>query len=52
MEEVWTIEEVSFNVPGVSMDLFIHPVDIRFNVLIGTYELPREDRGKSIVGNN
>ncbi|XP_072980428.1 uncharacterized protein [Typha angustifolia] len=29
MEEVWTIEEVAFNVPGLSMDCFIPPADVR-----------------------
>ncbi|XP_020597470.1 uncharacterized protein LOC110037219 [Phalaenopsis equestris] len=28
MEESWTIEEVAFNVPGLSMDCFIPPADI------------------------
>ncbi|RYR54877.1 hypothetical protein HN51_016951 [Arachis hypogaea] len=29
MEEAWTIEEVAFNVPGLSVDCFIPPVDLR-----------------------
>lgn len=29
MEEVWSITEVAFNVPGLSMDCFIPPADIR-----------------------
>lgn len=29
MEESWTIEEVAFNVPGISSDCFIAPADIR-----------------------
>ncbi|KAL4307413.1 hypothetical protein AHAS_Ahas16G0275800 [Arachis hypogaea] len=29
MEEAWTIEEVAFNVPGLSVDCFISPVDLR-----------------------
>eukprot|EP00249_Psilotum_nudum_P018685 c26918_g1_i1 orf=3-1190(-) len=29
MEETWTIEEVAFNVPGLSDDCFIPPADIR-----------------------
>ncbi|KAH7290782.1 hypothetical protein KP509_30G063200 [Ceratopteris richardii] len=28
MEEIWTIEEVAFNVPGLSPDIFIPPSDI------------------------
>ncbi|CAL0323809.1 unnamed protein product [Lupinus luteus] len=30
MEEAWTIEEVAFNVPGLSMDCFIPPSELRF----------------------
>ena len=29
MEEAWAIEEVAFNVPGLSMDCFIPPAEIR-----------------------
>ncbi|KAL8553417.1 hypothetical protein ACS0TY_001911 [Phlomoides rotata] len=29
MEEAWTIEEVAFNVPGLSVDCFIPPSDLR-----------------------
>lgn len=29
MEEAWTVEEVAFNVPGLSMDCFIPPADLR-----------------------
>ncbi|KAL8165998.1 hypothetical protein V2J09_007497 [Rumex salicifolius] len=29
MEEAWTIEEVAFNVPGLSLDCFIPPADLR-----------------------
>lgn len=29
MEEVWTIEEVAFNVPGVSQDCFIPPAELK-----------------------
>lgn len=51
MEEEWTIDEVAFNVPGLSMDCFIPPADIRNSSVNDTYELPHEDRGKQIVGN-
>lgn len=30
MEEAWAIEEVAFNVPGLSMDCFIPPAELRF----------------------
>ncbi|KAL5665467.1 hypothetical protein ACJX0J_025575, partial [Zea mays] len=29
MEEAWSIEEVAFNVPGLSADCFIPPADIQ-----------------------
>ncbi|XWS27635.1 hypothetical protein CRYUN_Cryun26dG0134600 [Craigia yunnanensis] len=32
MEEIWTIDDVVFNVPGLSMDSFIPPADICDNV--------------------
>ncbi|KAI4339824.1 hypothetical protein MLD38_024724 [Melastoma candidum] len=31
MEEAWTIEEVAFNVPGLSIDCFIPPAEIRLS---------------------
>ncbi|KAL8487618.1 hypothetical protein ACS0TY_024075 [Phlomoides rotata] len=46
MEEVWTIEEVAFNVPGLSMDCFIPPSELRFGQ---ECEVPREDRVKNAV---
>lgn len=30
MEEAWTIDEVAFNVPGLSVDCFIPPADNKF----------------------
>ncbi|XP_074570328.1 uncharacterized protein LOC141826904 [Curcuma longa] len=51
MEEVWTIEEVSFNVPGLSVDCFIPPAEIRRHSVSGACELPQTERSKgSIVG--
>ncbi|RYR05399.1 hypothetical protein Ahy_B06g085256 isoform A [Arachis hypogaea] len=35
MEEAWTIEEVAFNVPGLSVDCFISPVDLRTGPIQG-----------------
>ncbi|KAL9321983.1 hypothetical protein ACSQ67_010036 [Phaseolus vulgaris] len=32
MEEIWTIDDVMFNVPGLSMDHFIPPADIFNNI--------------------
>ncbi|CAA0807449.1 Protein of unknown function (DUF620 [Striga hermonthica] len=49
MEEAWTIEEVAFNVPGLSMDCFIPPADLRSGSVSEACELPREDRGKSVI---
>ncbi|KAG0490800.1 hypothetical protein HPP92_007663 [Vanilla planifolia] len=56
MEEAWTIEEVAFNVPGLSMDCFIPPADIRCGLISEANELPQGDRGgrssSSIVGSH
>lgn len=49
MEEAWTIEEVAFNVPGLSMDCFIPPADIRCGLISEASELPQRDRGKTIM---
>lgn len=52
MEEAWTIEEVEFNVPGLSMDCFIPPADIMCGSVSEASELPQEERGKSMAGSN
>ncbi|KAJ3673041.1 hypothetical protein LUZ60_006415 [Juncus effusus] len=40
MEEAWSIDEVAFNVPGLSVDCFIPPADIRSGGAVGeTVEL-------------
>lgn len=49
MEEVWTIEEVAFNVPGLSNDCFIPPAELRFGSISEASELPREDKMKTGV---
>ncbi|XP_051123762.1 uncharacterized protein LOC127246419 [Andrographis paniculata] len=49
MEEVWTIEEVAFNIPGLSMDCFIPPAELRFGSVSEASELPQEDRVKNAV---
>ncbi|KAG6434747.1 hypothetical protein SASPL_106389 [Salvia splendens] len=46
MEEVWTIQEVAFNVPGLSMDCFIPPAELRFSSISEASDLPQEDRAK------
>ncbi|PKU72165.1 uncharacterized protein LOC110107067 [Dendrobium catenatum] len=49
MEEEWTIEEVAFNVPGLSIDCFIPPADLKCNSVSETCELSQRERGKSSV---
>ncbi|KAK1439958.1 hypothetical protein QVD17_05783 [Tagetes erecta] len=39
MEEAWTIEEVAFNVPGLSNDCFIPPADLKTGSVSETSEL-------------
>lgn len=51
MEEAWIIEEVAFNVPGLSLDCFIPPADIMCGSVSEACELPQE-RGKSMAGSN
>ncbi|PSS19245.1 Protoheme IX farnesyltransferase [Actinidia chinensis var. chinensis] len=49
MQEAWTIEEVAFNVPGLSIDCFIPPADLRSGSISEVCELPQEERGKSVI---
>ncbi|KAJ8453295.1 hypothetical protein Cgig2_008179 [Carnegiea gigantea] len=44
MEEAWTIEEVAFNVPGLSVDCFIPPAEIRYSPIGESSELPQGER--------
>lgn len=44
MEEAWTIEEVAFNIPGLSMDCFIPPAEIRYSPVGESCELPQGER--------
>lgn len=46
MEEEWSIEEVAFNVPGLSIDCFIPPADIKSSSISESCELPQGDRSK------
>ncbi|XP_022940359.1 uncharacterized protein LOC111445995 isoform X2 [Cucurbita moschata] len=41
MEEAWTIEEVAFNVPGLSIDCFIPPAELRYASMSEACDLPR-----------
>ncbi|KAL7125254.1 hypothetical protein ABFS83_14G104800 [Erythranthe nasuta] len=43
MEESWSIDEVAFNVPGLSVECFIPPCDLE------DCEFPREEKGKSVI---
>ncbi|KAM0920143.1 hypothetical protein ACQ4PT_007783 [Festuca glaucescens] len=49
MEEAWSIEEVAFNVPGLLVDCFIPPADIRSGSVGEACELPppHGDRAKT-----
>ncbi|XP_072988968.1 uncharacterized protein [Typha latifolia] len=49
MEEAWTIEEVAFNVPGLSMDCFIPPTDVKCGSISEALELPQGERGKTTL---
>ncbi|KAK5770559.1 Glutamyl-tRNA (Gln) amidotransferase subunit A [Gossypium arboreum] len=49
MEEAWTIEEVAFNIPGLSVDCFIPPGDLKSGSISETYELPQDETGKSAI---
>ncbi|XVE66748.1 hypothetical protein DITRI_Ditri08aG0104500 [Diplodiscus trichospermus] len=49
MEEAWTIEEVAFNIPGLSLDCFIPPGDLRSGSASETCELSQDERGKSEI---
>ena len=42
MEEAWTIEEVAFNVPGLSVDCFIPPAELKFGSVSEACELPQD----------
>ncbi|KAE8692677.1 hypothetical protein F3Y22_tig00110831pilonHSYRG00419 [Hibiscus syriacus] len=49
MEEAWTIEEVAFNVPGLSIDCFIPPGDLRSGSIGETRELSQDEKGKNTI---
>ncbi|KAE8669407.1 putative brg-1 associated factor [Hibiscus syriacus] len=49
MEEAWTIEEVAFDVPGLSIDCFIPPGDLRSGSIGETRELPHDEKGKKAI---
>ncbi|XP_042436020.1 uncharacterized protein LOC122021910 [Zingiber officinale] len=50
MEENWMIEEVAFNVPGLSVDCFIPPADISCDSITESCQLPQEERNKGVAG--
>lgn len=45
MEEAWSIEEVAFNVPGLSIDCFIPPADLKSTSICETSQLHEDERG-------
>ncbi|XP_022149267.1 uncharacterized protein LOC111017730 [Momordica charantia] len=49
MEEAWTIEEVAFNIPGLSIDCFIPPADLRSCSISEASELPQDERAKGAI---
>ncbi|KAK2974507.1 hypothetical protein RJ640_018672 [Escallonia rubra] len=49
MEEAWTIEEVAFNVPGLSVDCFIPPADLKSGPIGEACEILRDEREKSAI---
>lgn len=49
MEEIWTIEEVAFNVPGLSEDCFIPPAELRHGSISEAREQPKVGRAKTVV---
>lgn len=49
MEEVWTIEEVAFNVPGLSVDCFIPPAEIRLGSVSEACEYSQGERVRTTV---
>uniref|UniRef100_A0A0A9EYY7 Uncharacterized protein n=1 Tax=Arundo donax TaxID=35708 RepID=A0A0A9EYY7_ARUDO len=48
MEEAWTLEEVAFNVPGLSMDCFIPPTDVESGSVGEIMELSHGEKSKAI----
>ncbi|GMJ06833.1 Boundary of ROP domain4 [Hibiscus trionum] len=49
MEEAWTIEEVAFNVPGLSVDCFIPPGDLWSGSISETCKLSQDEKGKNTI---
>lgn len=50
MKEDWMIEEVAFNVPGLSVDCFIPPADISCDSITESCQLPQEESKKGGAG--
>lgn len=47
MEEAWVIEEVAFNVPGLSLDCFIPPAEVRLASISESFEFSQGPRVKT-----
>ncbi|CAH1426056.1 unnamed protein product [Lactuca virosa] len=52
MEEAWSIEEVAFNVPGLSIDCFIPPADLKSTSICETSQLHEDQRGNPNSNSN
>ncbi|XP_010540391.1 PREDICTED: uncharacterized protein LOC104814185 [Tarenaya hassleriana] len=50
MQEAWVIDEIAFNVPGLSMDCFIPPAELRFNS--GGEDLSQGPKIKTMQGSS
>jgi len=49
MEEAWTIDEVAFDVWGLSVDCFIPPTGLRTASASEACELPWDERAKNAL---
>lgn len=49
MEEAWTIEEVAFNVPGLSIDCFIPPAELRYASMSEACDFSRGQGLKNVM---
>ncbi|GKC71646.1 hypothetical protein Tco_1117529 [Tanacetum coccineum] len=49
MEEAWTIEEVAFNVPGLSNECFIPPADLKKDSVSEVSDLPQGERARAVA---
>lgn len=50
MEEAWTIEEVAFNIPGLSLDCFIPPAELRLLSVGDSRETHQNATARTLAG--